>query len=248
MSLPLDRVAILLLASGLSRRYGRRDKLMAKLGHKRLIEHSADVLADLPVMTRVAVCPSDHHDLRDRLAGRFVIAINKKPKHGLGHSIAVGVQVALQFKPDAIVVCMGDMPFIEPWLVEQLVAKLADADIVHAGAAGRVHPPTAFGPACFDQLRGLDGDDGAKKIIGQGGFRVASLNAPAPLLLDVDTREELEFAQRQLAVREKHEDRLAEPMTPAYMATPSHPPPPEPEPEQPETASARRRSIHARIS
>jgi molybdenum cofactor cytidylyltransferase len=248
MSVSLDRVAVILLASGLSRRYGRRDKLMAKLGGKRLIEHSADVIADLPVMTRVAVCPSEHHDLRDRLAGRFVIAINKKPKHGLGHSIAIGVQVALQFRPDAIVVCMGDMPFIEPWLVVSLVSGLADADIVHAGAAPRVHPPTAFGPACFDQLRELDGDDGAKKIIGQGGFRVASLAAPAPLLLDVDTREELDFAKRQLAVREQYESRPTEPPVPAYMATPPRPLPPEPEPEQPETKPAKRRSIHARIS
>lgn len=204
MSVPLNRVAIMLLASGLSRRYGRRDKLMARLGDKHLIDHSADVLAGLPVLARVAVCPTDHHSIRERLAGRFVVALNKKPKQGLGHSIAVGVQVALQFKPDAIIVCMADMPFIEPWLIDALAAKLGDADIVHAGAPGRVHPPTAFGEACFDQLRKLDGDDGAKRIIGQGGFRVLGLNAPAPLLLDVDTREELGFARRQLAVREQY--------------------------------------------
>lgn len=200
----MNRVVVMLLASGLSRRYGRRDKLMARLGYKHLIDHSADVIASLPALARVAVCPPDHHSIRDRLAGRFVIALNRKPRRGLGHSIAVGAQVALQLKPEAIVICMGDMPFIEPWLIEGLAAKLGEADIVHAGAPGRMHPPTAFGPACFDQLRTLDGDDGAKRIIGQGGFQVAGLNAPAPLLLDVDTREELGFARRQLAVRERY--------------------------------------------
>ena len=203
MSVPSSRAAIILLASGLSRRYGSRDKLTANLGGKQLIEHPASELAKLPALARVAVTPADRHDLKDHLINRFVIALNKKPKHGLGHSIAVGVQVALQFKPDAIVICMGDMPFIEGWLIEALLAKLGDADIVHAGVADRVHPPTAFGAACFDQLRSLDGDDGAKRIIGQGGFRVAGLNAPAPLLVDVDTREELEFANRQMAVRDE---------------------------------------------
>lgn len=235
MTGPLNRVAIMLLASGLSRRYGRRDKLWARLGYKHLIDHSADVLAGIPALARVAVCPPDHHNIRERLAGRFIIALNRKPKHGLGHSIAVGVQVALQFKPDAIVACMGDMPFIEPWLIEALVAKLAEADIVHAGAPGRTHPPTAFGPACFDQLRKLDGDDGAKRIIGQGGFRILGLNAPAPLLLDVDTREELGFARRQLAVREKHPISSAHPQAEA-----SHPAPVSPLPPESEKANLRR--------
>jgi molybdenum cofactor cytidylyltransferase len=221
MSVPLNRVVAILLASGLSRRYGRRDKLMARLGHKHLIDHSADVIASLPVLARVAVCPPDHHNIRDRLAGSFVLALNEKPRHGLGHSIAVGVQVALQFKPAAIVVCMGDMPFTEPWLIEALTTKLGEADIVHAGAPGRLHPPTAFAAACFDQLSKLDGDDGAKRIIGQGGFRVLGLHAPSPLLLDVDTREELDFARRQLDVREKYpQPQVApEPATP-YPTSP----------------------------
>lgn len=225
MSVPLNRVVVMLLASGLSRRYGRRDKLMARLGYKHLIDHSADVIANLPVLARVAVCPPDHHNVRERLAGRFVIALNRKPKRGLGHSIAVGAQVALQMKPDAIVVCMGDMPFIEPWLIATLAAKIGDADIVHAGAPGSVHPPTAFGAACFDQLTRLDGDDGAKRIIGQGGFRVLGLNAPTPLLLDVDTREGLDFARRQLALREKFAARhaLADDPQPATRKNPSPP-------------------------
>ena len=204
VAVSLDRAAVVLLASGLSRRYGRRDKLLANLGGKPLLEHSARVVAGIQALTRVAVCPSDRHEIKDRLASRFVIALNKQPKHGLGHSIALGAQVALQFKPEAIIFCMADMPFIEPWLFDALLARLSDADIVHSGAAGRVHPPTAFGSACFDELRQLDGDDGAKKIIGQGAFRVAALAAPGPVLVDVDTREELAYAERQLALRDQY--------------------------------------------
>jgi hypothetical protein len=119
---------------------------------------------------------------------------------------------------------MGDMAFIEPWLIEALTAKLGDVDIVHAGAPGRVHPPTAFGAACFDQLSQLEGDDGAKKIIGQGGFRVLGLNAPPPILLDVDTREELDFARRQLAVRARYPQQQITPERATPCTTSSKPP------------------------
>jgi molybdenum cofactor cytidylyltransferase len=207
MSVPIERTAIVLLASGLSRRYGRRDKLFANLGGRPLVGHAASALAQVPGLARVAVCPTGHKELRDKLTERyrFVLALNREPKRGLGHSIALGAQVALQFKPEAIVFCMGDMPFIEPWLIEALVSRLGQFDIVHAGSTERMHPPTAFGPACFDQLRQLDGDDGAKRIIGQGGFRVAAFNAPEPLLVDVDTREALDYAERQLKLRKQFE-------------------------------------------
>ena len=101
MSIPLNRVAVMLLASGLSRRYGRRDKLMARLGHKHLTDHSADVLAGVPVLARVSVCPPDHHNIRDRLAGRFIIAIHKQPKACTGHSKPGGRQVHHHFTPEA---------------------------------------------------------------------------------------------------------------------------------------------------
>lgn len=207
MTLLLERTAVLLLASGLSRRYGRRDKMLVDLGGKPLVEHAAGAIAQLNPLTRVVVSPADRPAIAERLIGRFVVAVNKKPKMGLGHSIAVGAQVALQFKPDAILVCMADMPFVEAWLLEALVAQLGQgqADIVHAGSSERPHPPTAFGPACFKALAHLDGDDGAKHLLWNPEFRVSAFNAPAPLLLDVDTREQLDLARKQLEIRNRHE-------------------------------------------
>lgn len=206
MSIAMNRTAIVMLASGLSRRYGRKDKMLAELGGQPLIEHAAHMITELDPLTRVAVCPSDRPQIGERLINRFVVAVNKKPKMGLGHSIAVGVNVALQFKPDAILLVMGDMPFVESWILEGVVSRLGGgADIVHSGGANSVRPPTVFGPACFDQLAALDGDDGAKRIIGQGGHNVVGFSAPAPLLMDVDTREELDLARAQLAIRERYE-------------------------------------------
>ena len=203
MTSSLNRTAIVLVASGLSRRFGRKDKMMANLGGLPLVEHAASTIARLHPLTKVAVCPASRPDIGERLIDRFVIAVNKKPSQGLGHSIALGAQIALQFKPDAIMVSMADMPFIEPWLLERMAAQLQEgrADIIHAGAQGRPHPPTIFGKACFEQLAALDGDDGAKSLMRSDTLRIAAFNAPAPLLFDVDTRDDLALAGQQLAIR-----------------------------------------------
>jgi molybdenum cofactor cytidylyltransferase len=203
MTSALTSTAIVLVASGLSRRFGRKDKMLANLGGLPLVEHAAQTIAGLHPQVRVAVCPATQPEIGERLIDRFVVAVNKKPKQGLGHSIAVGVQVALQFKPEAIMVCMGDMPFIEPWLLEAMAAEFQEgrADILHAGAYDRPHPPTMFGKACFEQLAALDGDDGARSLMRSDALRIAAFSAPGPLLFDVDTREELALAEQQLAIR-----------------------------------------------
>lgn len=211
MKLAIQNTAVILLASGLSRRFGRRDKLMADLGGRPLVDHAAGVLAKLDAPTKIAVCPHDRREIGERLHDRFVIAVNKKPKSGLGHSIAAGVHVAMQFKPQAIVLAMADMPFIEGEMINGLINHLGvgGANIAHCGAADGTRPPTAFDNACFDALKALDGDDGAKALLATGRFSVLGLKAPAPLLADVDTADDLELARRQIAIRARYLGPLA---------------------------------------
>jgi molybdenum cofactor cytidylyltransferase len=207
----MQRTAVILLASGLSRRFGRRDKLMADLCGWPMVDHAAGVLASMDTLTRIAVCPADHREIGERLHDRFVIALNKKPKLGLGHSIATGVNVAMQFKPDVVVLAMADMPFIEPELIEGLVEALGRerADIAHCGSGEGARPPTAFDARCFEALLALSGEDGARSLVSSGRFRVHGIEAPEPLLADVDTREDLDLARRQMEIRSRH---LGEPV------------------------------------
>jgi molybdenum cofactor cytidylyltransferase len=204
--IPLSRTAIIMLASGRSRRFGWRDKLIQTLGGKPLLEHAATTLSGMEALAKIAVCPSDHPRIGGMLHDRFVIAVNKHSKEGMGRSIATGMDVALQFKPDAVVVCMADMPFIEPETVRDVVATLGQngANIAHAGIHPGTRPPSAFDSECFEALRCLQGDEGARKVITMERFRVVGVSAPAPTLVDVDTPDELEFARRQMDVRNRY--------------------------------------------
>lgn len=207
MKVPLQRTAVVLLASGLSRRFGWRDKLMAPLRGRPLLDHAASEISALSPLARIAVCPSNKSSIAERLADRFVIAVNKKPSEGLGTSIAVGAQVAQQFRPDAVVFCMADMPFVEKDLVLDLVDRIGgpnDVQIVHAGGSDGARPPTAFHASCLPLLQQLGGDEGAKRILTDPRFRVQAINAPKPMLMDVDTQEDLKLADEQMAIRLRH--------------------------------------------
>lgn len=207
MSVAMNRTAVILLASGLSRRYGRRNKLLEDLNGKSLMEHAAGVLAGLDALAKIAVCPSDNPALGERLHDRFIIALNKKPKFGLGYSISAGVRVAMQFKPDAVLLCMADMPFIEPDLLYELVGSLGGTEainIVHSGSDGGSRPPTAFDSECFPSLQTLDGEDGARRVMLEVRFKNLGIGAPAPLLADVDTRRDLDLALAQMKIRARY--------------------------------------------
>ena len=207
MGITVDRTVVILLASGLSRRFGWRDKLLQKLGKRPLLDYAADAAAHLNALARVAVCPEDHPKIGERLTGRFVIAVNKEKARGIGHSIAVGIKVALQFRPDAVAICMADMPFVEPDMIRRVIETLGGAqgaNIAHSGHTDEPRPPTAFDASCFGVLQQLDGDEGARDVMRQARFKVVALKAPEPLLTDIDTQEDLEHASKLMAVREKH--------------------------------------------
>lgn len=207
MSIPMNRTAVILLASGQSKRFGWRDKLLTKLDGRPLIDYAAGIAAGVDALVRVAVCPSDHSQIVDRMGKRFVIALNKEQKRGMGHSIALGVQVAMKFKPDAVAICMGDMPFIEPDTLYALVDRLGNGiNIVHSGDAEGFRPPSAFDSTCFDALGRLDGDDGARQLMRSHQFGIAGLGTPTPMLADVDTKDDLAIASEQMAIRAKHYD------------------------------------------
>lgn len=207
MRVLVNRTVVILLASGLSRRFGWRDKLLHPLCGRPLLDYAAEAVANVDALARVAVCPSDHPKIAERLHGQYVIALNKAQKRGMGHSIAVGVQVALQFQPDAIVICMADMPLIEPGVINGVVGALGGADgvnVVHSGNLDRPSPPTAFDASCFGVLRQLEGDEGAREIMRQSRFKAIGLNVPAPLLTDVDMKDDVDHAAKLLRLREKH--------------------------------------------
>lgn len=207
----VENTVAVLLASGLSRRFKRRDKLLQDIGGKPLFEHMAARLTDIDFAARVAVCAPRSDEMREQLAGRFVIAPNASPEAGLGVSISVGVRVAMQFRPQAVLLVLADMPFVEPSSLSALLtiaSRNSDVEIVHAGKGQGARPPAVFRQRCFEALQVLKGDHGASSLLKRPNFQSVGLGLAEPELFDVDTVFDLETARRQWKIRQRYEEAL----------------------------------------
>jgi molybdenum cofactor cytidylyltransferase len=188
-------IVLIVLAAGLSRRHEEGDKLLRPLSHKPLAEYCADTLAAIPFMKRFVVVPSEKGSLA-RLFQKhdFRLVCNDSPERGLGYSLSLGVQEVLKTEqPEAIMICLADMPYITAEVISRLVDGLnSGASASVCSSDGHITPPAVFRKAHFCSMTRLDGDEGAKKLLGQ--IRDACEVEIAPqLLADFDTSHDFTF-------------------------------------------------------
>jgi len=164
----LDDIAVLLLAAGLSRRYGTGDKLLAPLAGKPLALHAAAMLAALPFGRRLAVCkPGDDVLPRRLVALGFAVVTNPEPEAGQGTSLALGAKAAGAAGKAGLLVCLADMPFVSAADIEELVAawRRDSARPAAAGAGGYLGAPALFPASALPALARLSGDRGARALL-----------------------------------------------------------------------------------
>jgi molybdenum cofactor cytidylyltransferase len=181
----VERVALVLLAAGLSTRFGADDKLAAPLNSLPLGLHAASMAATLPFTARIAVTGARPPDFA---AYGFTTVENDDPAAGQGRSIALGVQAARAHEVDAVLVILADMPFVTAvHIMAMLDAFDASHPVVASTTGDWSGPPALFGAVHFDILAQLSGDHGPRHLIRTGKLVAAS---PAELA-DIDTRRDL---------------------------------------------------------
>jgi molybdenum cofactor cytidylyltransferase len=188
----IENTVAVLLAAGLSRRYGGAGKLVAEFRGKPLVLHAAGTIAALPFSRRLAVCRSGDDELAamlDQLG--FVVVRNPDPAQGMASSLALGVAAAGE--PEALVIALADMPLVTAAHLRMLVDRLALGSIVASVArdSDAPTPPAAFSRPYLPDLLRLTGDKGARHLL-QGADLVV---APEGTLADFDTPEDFRRAQ-----------------------------------------------------
>lgn len=188
----IENTVAVLLAAGLSRRYGGAGKLLAEFRGKPLVLHAAGTIAALPFSRRLAVCRRGDDELAamlDQLG--FVVVRNPDPAQGMASSLALGVAAAGE--PEALVIALADMPLVTAAHLRMLVDRLAPGSIVASVArdGDAPTPPAAFSRPHLPDLLRLTGDKGARHLL-QGADLVV---APEGTLTDFDTPEDFRRAQ-----------------------------------------------------
>jgi molybdenum cofactor cytidylyltransferase len=175
---------------------GPDNKLLRMLAGRPLVAHAVDAALASRARPVVVVTGHEAAAVRAALAGRDVaFAHNDAYASGLASSLRAGVAALAGAGADAVVVCLGDMPWVRAEHVDALVAAF-EADPrrpicapVHAGRRG--HPvlwPARFFPA----LLALRGDVGARALLAEHAAEVREVPIDDPAITrDVDTPDAL---------------------------------------------------------
>ena len=189
------RIAAVVLAAGRSTRMGAVNKMIAEIGGKPLVRIAAEQALASQASPVIVVTGHQREQVEKALAGlpvRFVH--NPDFAEGLGTSLKAGI-AAVPGDADGAIVCLGDMPQVDAVLINRLIAAFdpeRGALIVVPSLEGRRGNPVVWSRRFFHDLMQIQGDIGARHLIGTYGEAVAEVPvASEAALTDVDTPESL---------------------------------------------------------
>jgi molybdenum cofactor cytidylyltransferase len=175
----MQKIGAVILAAGESSRFGRPKQLVQFRG-KSLVRRVVDAAKDANCSAIVVVLGSRREQIeRELKETAAIVAENEDWRRGIGSSIRVGVESAVNQAPDieAIVLLTCDQPFMKTDTIERLIAmrEKTKKAIVASSYSETLGVPALFDRSCFQELLALDDETGAKTIILSNRERVAEL-------------------------------------------------------------------------
>ena len=202
-------IEAILLGAGTSSRMGEANKLVTEIAGKPMIRIVAEAICDSAVDGLTVILGHEAETVSAALDGidaRFVF--NPDYKSGQASSIRCGLNQLPQAATD-MMVCLGDMPFIDSHLINRLVDShlgLADrwSHITLPFAGGHRGNPVIWGRSFFDEIGNLSGDTGARALFHayQSAMNIVACD-DTDICLDADTSDDLDrikqIARQRLA-------------------------------------------------
>ena len=202
----MSRVGAIVLAAGQASRFragGGTDltKLVAKLDGKPIVRRAVEAALAARARPVVVVTGYARDSVEAALADLDIrVAFNPRFASGLASSLSAGLSVLPKDVVGALVL-LGDMPWIEPTLIDTLI----DAFLARKGPLaavplreGRRGNPVLLGRELFEVALRLTGDEGARRLIGSlSAAELVEVEAPdAGVVVDIDTPADLAAARQ----------------------------------------------------
>lgn len=187
------KVGIVILAAGKSSRLGQKKQLL-QWQNTSLLENTISAAKKSNCAEIVVVTPSNDNEINLLLEQYDVfIAINKNRENGVSTSISVGLEKLLEISPkiEAVILMVCDQPYISHKLLIKIIKtyESSQAKIVPSKYANILGIPVLFDKIYFSNLFGLNGDQGAKKIIHNFTDNVIAIDFIGGEI-DIDTAED----------------------------------------------------------
>ncbi len=198
-SVHAPRAAVIVLAAGRGTRMASENKLAADLGGKPIIRHAVEAALASRARPVIVVTGHEPERVKGALKGLPVTFVhNPDYVGGLSTSLKAGIS-ALSSDIDTAAILLGDMPQVSGALVDKLIATIdpeRGALIAVPTRAGKRGNPVAWARRLFDELTKLEGDVGARHLIGANSEAVVEVPVEdEAAFLDIDTPEALAQAR-----------------------------------------------------
>ena len=164
------KVSAIILAAGMSTRFGKKNKLLHKIEGEPMIVKTVRQIVNADVNEVIVVTGSDSDEIKTKLnfSRKIKTIFNPEYRRGMSTSIKIGIN-SIGLDADACIICLGDMPYlttedystqIDAWKHwEDNEAILVPA---HNEESGH---PVIFGSAYFEDLKNLPVSDKGAKIL-----------------------------------------------------------------------------------
>jgi molybdenum cofactor cytidylyltransferase len=193
--MPNKRPVVVVLAAGRGRRFAAAThKLLQPFGTTSVLGQTlAHVLASGLPLVVVTTAPLASEAARTVAARDVVVVPETQAALGMGRTLATGV--AARSDGAGWLILPADMPLVQPQTLRLVAAALAEHPVAFAQYQGRRGHPVGFAAELYSELRLLDGDEGARRVLARYPAMGVEVDDPG-ILTDIDTVSDLEAARQ----------------------------------------------------
>ena len=190
----------IILAAGLSKRYGLKNKLTQHINNKPIINCLMDKLLSIYDTSELLIVTGYEHETIINLINNSDIEFiyNNDYKKGIGTSISAGIR-ELDKTIRGVMIIPADMPIISTKdliKLQNTFLELNCSKVIFPKYKSQVGNPVILPKKYFNILEGLKGDFGAKSQINKTD--IITVNTDIGTIFDIDTVSNLEKAENIL--------------------------------------------------
>lgn len=186
------KIAGLILAAGGSSRMGDQNKLLQLIDGTPMVKKVVASCLHSNLSSIYVVLGHDSEWINNCISTEGINFVNNEDwRLGMASSINSGIG-AMNNDFDGAMILLGDMPYIETKLIDQMIELFQEYKIVVPVKNGRQGNPVLFSSTFFNDLQSIDGDKGAKRVIQENFSSVVLTHVMTNAIFrDIDTPQQM---------------------------------------------------------
>ncbi len=198
----------IVLAAGMSSRFGRPKQLMA-LGGKTVLEWILSACLDSRLESIYLILGYAYQEIKKTISEkikdpRLNILVNQNYRKGQSTSLQTGIREIRNTHPSAMFI-LGDQPFIDSKTINHLLACFwaSEKNICVPFFQKKRGNPVIFNALFYDKINNIRGDIGARGIIEDHPDHILRVPVMRPSFFhDIDTKKDFEKAQSLIMLKD----------------------------------------------